>query len=60
MEILANCGLAQERGKGHLFPAETLSVDDREISTEAIVKALQEAFLAKRVKVLQQLSLLAC
>lgn len=54
MQILSNCGLAQEKGLGHWTLVGTVSLGDREIPTEAVVKALQEAFLSKRVKVLQQ------
>jgi hypothetical protein len=46
--------LAKEKGQNHWLAEGTLNVNGREIPTEAIIKALQETFLSKQAKVLQQ------
>jgi hypothetical protein len=54
MQILENAGLATKTHTGSKRPEGTLNLSDREVPTEAIVKALQEQFLLKRVGALTQ------
>jgi hypothetical protein len=53
MQILENAGLASATSTGSRAQG-TLSLGDREVPTEAIVKALQERFIAKRTDSLIQ------
>jgi hypothetical protein len=49
MQIIKNSGLADERPNG-LVPVGTLSLGDREVPIEAIIKALHEHFLERRTR----------